>query len=54
MVLLEHLAEAGADFRYVPIDISEKAMRSVIEATRKRLPELERFSLYMMDELNIG
>lgn len=41
MVLLEHLSEAGADLRYVPIDISEKAMRSVIETARERLPELQ-------------
>ena len=41
MVLLEHLTEVGANFRYVPIDISEKAMQSVIESARKRLPELE-------------
>jgi dimethylhistidine N-methyltransferase len=41
MVLLEHLVEAGADVRYVPIDISEKAMRSVIEAARERMPDLE-------------
>lgn len=41
MVLLEHLQSVGADVRYVPIDISEKAMRSAVEVARKRLPELE-------------
>lgn len=41
MVLLDHLSQAGADVRYVPIDISETAMRSVIETARKRLPGLE-------------
>lgn len=40
MVLLRHLAEAGADVRYVPVDISEDSMRVVVERTRRELPEL--------------
>lgn len=39
-VLLEYLVNAGADVRYVPIDISEEAMRIVVDAMGKRFPDL--------------
>jgi L-histidine N-alpha-methyltransferase len=39
VILLEHLKRRGADVCYVPIDISEEAMRSVVNVTRQRLPE---------------
>jgi dimethylhistidine N-methyltransferase len=41
MVLLEHLAEARADFRYVPLDISEGAMRGLIDSLAQRVPTVE-------------
>jgi dimethylhistidine N-methyltransferase len=40
-VLLEYLVEAGADVRYVPIDISEEAMRIVVDTMRARFPTLK-------------
>ena len=40
-VLLEYLVERGADVRYVPIDISEGAMRTVVSAMRARFPSLD-------------
>ncbi len=40
MILLEHLRAAGADFTYVPIDISEGAMRQLIGTIRARMPEV--------------
>ena len=40
-VLIEHLIAAGADVRYVPIDISEEAMRIVVETMGKKYPTLE-------------
>jgi L-histidine Nalpha-methyltransferase len=39
-VLLEHFEAAGADFRYVPIDISEGAMRALVGSLRESLPTL--------------
>lgn len=39
-VLLEHLINAGADVRYVPIDISEEAMRIVVDKMGQRFPSL--------------
>ncbi len=39
-VLLEHLVARGADVRYVPIDISEGAMRTVVDAMSQRFPGL--------------
>jgi L-histidine Nalpha-methyltransferase len=40
MILLEHLHRVGADFTYVPIDISEAAMRQVVGKVRERLPNV--------------
>jgi len=40
MLLLERLREAGADVRYVPIDISEDAMRGLCERVEARFPGL--------------
>lgn len=40
-VLLEHCTKAGKDFRYVPIDISEGAMRTLVESVRTHTPEVE-------------
>ena len=40
MILLRALSEAGARFRYVPIDISEGAMISLVESVATALPEL--------------
>ena len=40
-ILLEHLLESGADVRYVPIDISEGAMRSLADSLLSRLPGLK-------------
>ncbi|MCA9546394.1 MAG: L-histidine N(alpha)-methyltransferase, partial [Myxococcales bacterium] len=39
-VLLEYLIEKGADVRYVPIDISEEAMRIAVDAVGQRFPTL--------------
>ncbi|NOY94024.1 MAG: L-histidine N(alpha)-methyltransferase [Deltaproteobacteria bacterium] len=44
-VLLEHLLEAGADVRYVPIDISEGAMGSLADSLLTRLPGLSMHGL---------
>jgi len=38
VLLLEHLRAVGADFRYVPIDISEGAMREAVRSVRQRVP----------------
>jgi len=40
MALLRELTRSGADVRYVPVDISEGSMRTVIERTRNELPDL--------------
>jgi dimethylhistidine N-methyltransferase len=40
MILLEHLRRAGADFIYVPIDISEGAMRQLVGVVRERFPDV--------------
>ena len=40
LLLLRHLAEIGADVTYVPIDISEGAMRGLVETVRKELPSI--------------
>lgn len=40
-ILLEHLRAVGADVRYVPIDISEAAMRGLVATVRRDLPEIE-------------
>lgn len=40
MILLEHLTKLGADFTFVPIDISEGAMRGLVSTVRERIPGL--------------
>lgn len=40
-VLLEHFTKAGKDFRYVPIDISEGAMRTLVDSVRQHTPEVD-------------
>jgi len=40
-VLVEHLRELGASARYVPIDISEEALRSATETLSGLYPDLE-------------
>ncbi|MBO6933613.1 MAG: L-histidine N(alpha)-methyltransferase [Deltaproteobacteria bacterium] len=40
MLLLRHLAEIGADVTYVPIDISEGAMKGLVATIRKELPSI--------------
>ena len=39
-VLLEHLLSCDRDFRYIPIDISESAMKGLTESLKAQLPEL--------------
>ncbi len=41
LILLEHLARRSVDFRYVPIDISEEAMRAAVSRVRERLPGVD-------------
>lgn len=41
VVLLDELKRSGADVRYVPIDISEGAMKSCTEAVAKKVPGIE-------------
>lgn len=38
MIVIEHLRSIGADFVYVPIDISEGAMRQLVGTIRERMP----------------
>jgi L-histidine Nalpha-methyltransferase len=38
--VIEHLASSQADFRYVPIDISEGAMKGLVKKTRARFPDI--------------
>ncbi len=40
LVLLEAFTRAGHDCRYIPIDISEGAMRSVVASLEQKLPQL--------------
>ncbi len=40
-VLLEYFQQAGADFRYVPIDISEGAMRTLVGKLREEMPKID-------------
>ncbi|HUF03982.1 MAG TPA: L-histidine N(alpha)-methyltransferase [Aridibacter sp.] len=40
-VLVKHLLEEGADFRFVPIDISSEATDALTRAFRERFPSLE-------------
>lgn len=40
MLLLRHLAESGADVTYVPIDISEGAMKGLVRRIREELPSI--------------
>lgn len=39
-VLLEHFEARGVDFRYVPIDISEGAMRTLVDTVAKQTPRV--------------
>lgn len=39
-IILEHLLAVGADFTYVPIDISEGAMKHLVGSIRERLPRV--------------
>jgi dimethylhistidine N-methyltransferase len=41
MLLIEELVRRNIRFRYVPIDISEGAMRTVIESLRARFPTID-------------
>jgi dimethylhistidine N-methyltransferase len=41
LLLLEHLRATGADFRYVPIDISEAAMQRLVADVERTLPGVE-------------
>jgi dimethylhistidine N-methyltransferase len=40
MILLEALQRAGADFTFVPIDISEGAMQHLVATVRDRMPDV--------------
>lgn len=40
LVLMEHLRRIGADFTFVPIDISEAAMRELVGTVRERMPDV--------------
>lgn len=40
LILVDHLRKVGADFTFVPIDISEGAMRGLREVVRERAPEV--------------
>jgi dimethylhistidine N-methyltransferase len=40
-ILLEHLRAARADVRYVPIDLSEAAVKTALEACQRELPWLK-------------
>lgn len=39
-ILIEHLRRAGADVRYVPVDVSKAALETAIEACNRELPWL--------------
>lgn len=41
MILLEELRRAGADFTFVPIDISEGAMRALVATIHERMPDVK-------------
>ena len=41
MILLNHLIDADIDVKYVPIDISEEAMRLAIDVVHEQQPHLE-------------
>jgi L-histidine Nalpha-methyltransferase len=41
LLLLEHFANAGLAFRYVPIDISESAMAELVNSLEEHFPHLE-------------
>jgi dimethylhistidine N-methyltransferase len=40
LIVLDHLRRAGADFVYVPIDISEGAMRQLVATIRAQMPDV--------------
>src|SRR5262249_12846602 len=41
LLLIEHLLDRGINFEYVPIDISEPAMRDLTDDLSRKLPELK-------------
>lgn len=41
LILLEKFLELGLDFHYIPIDISEGAMKSLTEELKKSLPQVK-------------
>jgi L-histidine N-alpha-methyltransferase len=41
LIILERLRQAGADFTYVPIDISEAAMKGLVATVRARMPDVK-------------
>jgi len=41
LMLLREFKQMNLDFQYVPIDISEGAMRGLVESLEKQIPELE-------------
>jgi len=41
MVLLSHFHEQNVNFRFVPVDISPKAIRDLVKVVRKELPEID-------------
>ncbi|MFP4544065.1 MAG: L-histidine N(alpha)-methyltransferase [Candidatus Kapaibacterium sp.] len=40
-IIIEHFLDSGLDFKYVPIDISEGAMKYLINSFDKKFPRLE-------------
>lgn len=40
MILLDELQRSGVDFTYVPVDISEGAMRQLVRTVKERLPDV--------------
>lgn len=40
VILLEHLLKTGRDFSFVPIDISEGAMREIVQRVGEQFPDL--------------
>lgn len=40
-IVLEHLSRRSVDYRYVPIDISEEAMREAVSRVRERIPGID-------------
>lgn len=40
-ILIERLQQRGANFRYVPIDVSEEAMMQLVASTQERVPGIQ-------------